>query len=113
MNADGLGEGDVVECMNGWQDYKVHKAKTLRKVATRGPLTHHMSVLGVTLPWATRLMPGGNPVPATLFTAPAVCIATAVDACQLRGSAFSSDGSISSMDGPKPSAVTGHGASSI
>lgn len=40
--------GDLVEAMNGWQDYAVHKAKALTKVAPVKPLSYAVSVLGVT-----------------------------------------------------------------
>jgi NADPH-dependent curcumin reductase CurA len=40
--------GDLVEAMNGWQDYAVHKPRALAKVAPVKPLSHAMSVLGVT-----------------------------------------------------------------
>ena len=41
-------EGDLVECDSGWQDYSVHHASTLTRVEPRGPLTHQLSVYGVT-----------------------------------------------------------------
>jgi NADPH-dependent curcumin reductase CurA len=46
--ADGFRPGDIVEADNGWQDYAVHGAKALRTVEVRAPLTHHLSVLGIT-----------------------------------------------------------------
>ncbi|MCH7959793.1 MAG: NADP-dependent oxidoreductase [Candidatus Hydrogenedentes bacterium] len=42
-----LATGDYVECDSGWQAYSVHKAKRLMKVTPRGPLSHSMSVYGV------------------------------------------------------------------
>jgi NADPH-dependent curcumin reductase CurA len=46
--AAGFAPGDLVECMSGWQEYAVHKAGDIGKVHPRGPLTHHLSVLGLT-----------------------------------------------------------------
>jgi len=40
--------GDIVEAMNGWQDYAVHRAKALAHAPAAKPLSHAMSVLGVT-----------------------------------------------------------------
>lgn len=47
-NDPAFAPGDVVEADSGWQEYAVHKGKALNKVTVRAPLTHHMSVLGVT-----------------------------------------------------------------
>jgi hypothetical protein len=46
--APGISEGDLVECSSGWQDYAVHPARAVTPFRARGPLTHHMSVLGIT-----------------------------------------------------------------
>jgi NADPH-dependent curcumin reductase CurA len=40
--------GDIVEASGGWQEYAVQRGSMLRKVRVRGPLSHHLSVLGVT-----------------------------------------------------------------
>ena len=40
--------GDIVEADSGWQDYAVHRGRALAKVHVRGPLSHHLSVLGIT-----------------------------------------------------------------
>src|SRR5918994_3201007 len=45
---DDFSPGDVVECNSGWQDYAVHRGSSLTKVALHGPLSHSMSVLGIT-----------------------------------------------------------------
>ena len=47
-NDPGFKPGDIVEAMNGWQDYAVHKPKALAKVTPVKPLSYAMSVLGVT-----------------------------------------------------------------
>ncbi len=47
-NAPGLREGDIVECMSGWQEYSLQRPQTAMKLEPKGPLTHYMSVLGVT-----------------------------------------------------------------
>jgi NADPH-dependent curcumin reductase CurA len=47
-NGSGIPVGSVVTCENGWQEYAVHPARAVRKLTVRAPLTHHMSVLGVT-----------------------------------------------------------------
>src|SRR3990172_8479533 len=47
-NGAGIPVGSVVTCESGWQEYAVHPASRVRPLAVRGPLTHHMSVLGVT-----------------------------------------------------------------
>jgi len=43
-----LEPGDIVECDGGWQEYAVHPAKVLGRLERRGPLSHHLSVLGGT-----------------------------------------------------------------
>ncbi|MEQ1889615.1 MAG: NADP-dependent oxidoreductase [Alphaproteobacteria bacterium] len=40
-------EGQVVECAPGWQDYSVQSAETLSAFTRLGPLTHHLSIYGV------------------------------------------------------------------
>ncbi|MCG8696231.1 MAG: NADP-dependent oxidoreductase [Minwuiales bacterium] len=47
-NDPSLVPGDIVEGMNGWQDYGVAPAKHLHKVAPIKPLSHLLSGLGVT-----------------------------------------------------------------
>ncbi len=47
-NHEAFTPGDIVEADSGWQDYAVHRAKALVKVTVRGPLTHQLSVLGIT-----------------------------------------------------------------
>ena len=47
-NSSGIPVGTIVAADNGWQQYAIHPAKRVRPVQVRGPLTHHMSVLGVT-----------------------------------------------------------------
>ena len=45
---DRFAPGDIVEASGGWQDYAVQRGSLLRKVDVRGPLSHHLSVLGIT-----------------------------------------------------------------
>lgn len=40
--------GSIVMCEPGWQEYANLPASRLMPIAVRGPLTHHLSVLGVT-----------------------------------------------------------------
>jgi NADPH-dependent curcumin reductase CurA len=40
--------GTIVACEAGWQEYAVVPADHARPIEVRGPLTHHMSVLGIT-----------------------------------------------------------------
>ncbi len=40
--------GDIVECQSGWQEYAVLPARAMAKLEVRGPLSQHMSILGVT-----------------------------------------------------------------
>lgn len=47
-NAPGLAPGDIVEGMNGWQDYRVLPSRVLHKVEKRRPLSMILSGLGVT-----------------------------------------------------------------
>lgn len=47
-NQSGIRPGTIVVADNGWQEYAVHPAKAVRPVKVRGPLTHQMSVLGIT-----------------------------------------------------------------
>ena len=44
----GFRPGDLVECGSGWQEHAVHPAKALSRLEPRGPLSHHLSVLGGT-----------------------------------------------------------------
>jgi NADPH-dependent curcumin reductase CurA len=44
----GFRPGELVECESGWQEHAVHRARALRRLEPRGPLSHHLSVLGVT-----------------------------------------------------------------
>jgi NADPH-dependent curcumin reductase CurA len=46
--AEGFAPGDIVEADNGWCDYAVQRTRNVRKVQVRGPLTTHLSVLGIT-----------------------------------------------------------------
>lgn len=43
----GFSEGQVVECAPGWQDYALQKPEELSPFNRLGPLTHHLSVYGV------------------------------------------------------------------
>lgn len=47
-NHAGFAPGDLVECNSGWQDYAVQPGTAVDKLEQRGPLSHHMSVLGIT-----------------------------------------------------------------
>jgi len=47
-NSPTLAPGDIVEGMTGWQQFAAVPAKQLAKLQPRGPLTNHLSVLGVT-----------------------------------------------------------------
>lgn len=47
-NAPDLRPGDLVEGMNGWQDYRVWPPRAVHKVARRRPLSLILSGLGVT-----------------------------------------------------------------
>src|SRR5262245_56458238 len=47
-NVPGLQPGDLVEAMNGWQDYRALPGRVLQKVAPRRPLSMILSGLGVT-----------------------------------------------------------------
>jgi NADPH-dependent curcumin reductase CurA len=47
-NVPGLAAGDLVESMNGWQDYRVLPGRLLHKVPRRRPLSLILSGLGVT-----------------------------------------------------------------
>ncbi len=47
-NGSGIAPGTIVACESGWQEYAIHPAKALRPLKVRGPLTHQMSVLGIT-----------------------------------------------------------------
>jgi NADPH-dependent curcumin reductase CurA len=47
-NVEGLAPGDLVEADGGWQDYFVKPARLLTRRDRHDPLTHLVSVLGVT-----------------------------------------------------------------
>ena len=47
-NGGPIPAGAIVACEAGWQEYAIVPAGSLMPVMVRGPLTHHMSVLGVT-----------------------------------------------------------------
>jgi NADPH-dependent curcumin reductase CurA len=44
----GFRTGELVECNSGWQEHAVHPARALGRLEPRGPLSHHLSVLGGT-----------------------------------------------------------------
>jgi len=44
----GFRPGELVECESGWQEHAVHPARALRRLERRGPLSHHLSALGIT-----------------------------------------------------------------
>ncbi len=44
----GFRPGDLVECDGGWQEHAVRPAGALSHLERRGPLSHHLSVLGIT-----------------------------------------------------------------
>jgi NADPH-dependent curcumin reductase CurA len=44
----GFRPGDIVEGDGGWQEHAVHPAGALSRLERRGPLSHHLSVLGIT-----------------------------------------------------------------
>lgn len=43
----GFSEGQVVECFPGWQEYALQKPADMTTFSRLGPLTHHLSVYGV------------------------------------------------------------------
>lgn len=45
---NGFAPGDIVECPGGWQEYSVHEPKAIGKIEVRGPLSQHLSILGIT-----------------------------------------------------------------
>lgn len=47
-NVDDIAPGDIVESMNGWQEYAVQRGSTITRFEPRASLTNHMSVLGIT-----------------------------------------------------------------
>jgi NADPH-dependent curcumin reductase CurA len=56
--------GTLVACDGGWQEYAVLPADSVRPIQKRGPLTHHLSVLGITgLTAYFGLLEIGRPVP--------------------------------------------------
>jgi NADPH-dependent curcumin reductase CurA len=44
----GFKADELVECESGWQEHAVHPARALVRLEPRGPLSHHLSVLGIT-----------------------------------------------------------------
>jgi NADPH-dependent curcumin reductase CurA len=44
----GFRPGEIVECNGGWQEFAVQPAEALSRLEPRGPLSHHLSVLGGT-----------------------------------------------------------------
>ena len=48
QNGTGMANGTIVGCEAGWQEYAVLRPDRVRAVQVRGPLTHHVSVLGIT-----------------------------------------------------------------
>lgn len=56
--------GTLVACDGGWQEYALLPAASVRPIQPRGPLTHHLSVLGITgLTAYFGLLEIGRPVP--------------------------------------------------
>jgi NADPH-dependent curcumin reductase CurA len=47
-NGTGLAAGTIVSCEAGWQEYAALPASAVVPVQVRGPLTHHLSALGLT-----------------------------------------------------------------
>jgi NADPH-dependent curcumin reductase CurA len=47
-NGSGIPVGTIVTCESGWQQYAIHPSNRVQPVKVKAPLTHHMSVLGVT-----------------------------------------------------------------
>jgi NADPH-dependent curcumin reductase CurA len=48
VNDGPIHEGSIVQCEPGWQEYAIVPANRVLPVNVRGPLSHHMSVLGIT-----------------------------------------------------------------
>jgi NADPH-dependent curcumin reductase CurA len=46
--ADDVPAGAIVACESGWQEYAALPASDVRQVRVRGPLSHHLSALGIT-----------------------------------------------------------------
>ena len=46
-NDSGLQPGDIVEAMTGWQEYAVLSPRELIKIDAKDPLSHNMSVYGI------------------------------------------------------------------
>ena len=47
VSGDGLTAGTIVSCEAGWQEYAALPLASLLPLAVEGPLSHHMSVLGI------------------------------------------------------------------
>jgi NADPH-dependent curcumin reductase CurA len=47
-NSDRFVQGDLVEGQGNWQEYSVVSGRQLAKVTPRGPLSHQLSILGIT-----------------------------------------------------------------
>jgi NADPH-dependent curcumin reductase CurA len=76
--------GDLVEGDGGWQQYFVEPAKRLQKRVRREPLTHLMSVLGITGKTAyCGLLDIGNPQPGETVVVSAAAGATGSIAAQI------------------------------
>jgi hypothetical protein len=76
--------GDIVEGDGGWQQYFVEPAKRLQKRARREPLSHLMSVLGITGKTAyCGLLDIGNPQPGETVVVSAAAGATGSIAAQI------------------------------
>jgi NADPH-dependent curcumin reductase CurA len=79
-----LRPGDLVEGDGGWQEYFVAKATHLRKRARRQPLSHLMSVLGITGKTAyCGLLDIGQPKPGETVVVSAAAGATGSIAAQI------------------------------
>jgi len=76
--------GDVVEGMNGWQDYKVARGAELSRVERREPLSHRLSLTGITGRTAYfGLLEIGRPRPGETVLVSAAAGATGSVAAQL------------------------------
>jgi NADPH-dependent curcumin reductase CurA len=47
-NGAPIREGSIIQCEPGWQEYAIVPANRVLRVTVRGPLSHHLSVLGIT-----------------------------------------------------------------
>jgi len=83
-SAPELAPGDLVEGMNGWQDYRALPARALYKVARRRPLSMILSGLGVTAKTAYfGLLEVGRPQPGETVVVSAAAGATGSVAGQI------------------------------